>query len=95
MDNKVKLGYWAIRGIAERIRMILEYIELPYDQILESKTDRDHWFNDQKPKLMQKNPAVTLPYLLDGDRVISESDAIIIYIIHKAKRLELLGRNAE
>lgn len=44
---------------------------------------------------MEKNPAITLPYLLDGETVISESDAIIVYIIHKAKKTELFGRNAD
>lgn len=44
---------------------------------------------------MEKNPAVTLPYLVDGDKVISESDAIIVHVIHKAKKVELLGRNAD
>lgn len=43
---------------------------------------------------MKKNPFANLPYLLDGDKVISESDAIIVYILHKTGRLDLLGRNA-
>jgi glutathione S-transferase len=33
--------------------------------------------------------------LIDGDRVISESDAICVYLCHKANRLDLLGRNAD
>jgi glutathione S-transferase len=42
---------------------------------------------------MKKNPAVNLPYLIDGDKIISESNAVLVYIIHKAQRVELLGRN--
>jgi len=30
MENKVILGYWAIRGLAERIRQLLEYLAIPY-----------------------------------------------------------------
>jgi glutathione S-transferase len=48
-----------------------------------------------KPKYLPKNAALTLPYLLDGEKVITESTAIIVYICHKANRLDLLGRNAE
>lgn len=48
-----------------------------------------------KPELAKKNPAITLPYLLDGDKVITESDAICVYLCHKANRLDLLGRNAD
>jgi len=36
-----------------------------------------------------------LPYLIDGDKVISESDAIAVYLCHKANRKDLLGRNAD
>ena len=35
-SRKIILGYWNIRGLAERIRMIMEYIKLPYDQVLYS-----------------------------------------------------------
>ena len=45
--------------------------------------------------MLLKNPAVNLPYLIDGDKVVSESTAIIIYICHKANRLDLLGRDAK
>jgi glutathione S-transferase len=48
-----------------------------------------------KPKLLASNPAVNLPYLIDGDKVISESAAISVYLCHRASRLDLLGRNAE
>lgn len=45
--------------------------------------------------MIEKNPALTLPYLIDGDKVVSESDAIAIYICHKGNHVELLGRNAD
>ena len=56
---------------------------------------RAQWFNEDKPKLIGKNPALTLPYLIDGDKVISESDAILIYLVHKGNRVDLLGRNVD
>ena len=31
-ESKVKLGYWAIRGLAERIRHILEYLGSGYSE---------------------------------------------------------------
>ena len=31
-EPKIKLGYWAIRGLAERIRHILEYLGIAYSQ---------------------------------------------------------------
>ena len=94
MDNKVTFCYWSIRGLAERIRMVMEYVGLPYEQKLYSGENRDAWFKEDKPKLIEKNPAVTLPYLIDGEECISESDAIIVHVIHKANKPELLGRNS-
>lgn len=29
---KVVLGYWAMRGLAERIRHLLEYLGIPYTE---------------------------------------------------------------
>ena len=51
--------------------------------------------NVDKPKLMEKNAAVTLPYLLDGDKVISESDGVCVYICFRGNKPELTGRNPE
>lgn len=90
MENQqhLELYYWGIRGLAERIRLILEYLGLKYER--KDFHDRDEWFVKTKPTL--KNPFANLPYLKDGDTIIAESEAIIIYAILKANRGELLGR---
>lgn len=44
-----------------------------------------------KPEFLKKNPAANLPYLLDGDKVITETAAILVYVCHKANRADLLG----
>ena len=95
MQEPVKLGYWQIRGLAERVRMIMEYLSIPYQMVDYNKDNSPSWFKEIKPELMKKNPAITLPYLIDGDKVISESDAVCIYLLHKANRADLMGRNAE
>lgn len=92
----VKLGYWAIRGLSERIRQLLEYCGVPYTQELYDGPDgRNRWFTQDKAKLQEKNPAVTLPYLIDGEKVITESDAICIYVCYKGNKPELVGRNVD
>ena len=96
MDQSVVLGYWAIRGLSERCRQLLEYCQVPYtEEKYDSQPGRERWQTTEKPKLIQKNPAITLPYLIDGDKVVSESDAICIYICLRGKKPELLGRNAD
>lgn len=34
MSQPVKLGYWNIRGLAERVRLVLEYLQIPYNQVI-------------------------------------------------------------
>lgn len=46
MDKgKVNLGYWGIRGLAERIRMLLEYVGLPYEETKYGGDNSNKWFN--------------------------------------------------
>lgn len=93
--SKLVLGYWSIRGLAERIRLLLEYLGLEYEQVFYLESKEDQWFKVDKPTLLTKNPALNLPYLIDGEKVITESTAILIYLTHKAGRADLLGRNAD
>ena len=93
-SEKIILAYWNQRGLVEKNRQLLEYCNIPYeDKVYVRPNDLDKFYKIDKPALTLKNPALTLPYLIDGDKVISESDAICIYICHKAKKVELLGRN--
>lgn len=71
MADKVTLGYWDIRGLAERVRLLLEYLNVPYEQKLFTNENRPEWFDVLKPELVKKNPAINLPYLQDGDKVIT------------------------
>jgi len=88
--SQVTLGYWDIRGLAEPIRTVLEYVELPYNMELfnsfetwsEKKTKADYLFPN-------------LPYLVDGDKTITESEAIIAHVCLKAGKAELLGKDED
>jgi glutathione S-transferase len=90
--TKLVLGYWPIRGLAERIRLVMEYLGLEYENELVS--DRALWSSTLKPELLKACPYANLPYLRDGDTVIGESWAIMVYLAHKAKAGHLLGRTA-
>lgn len=95
-QQPVKLVYWNLRGLVEKVRQLIEYCGVPYtEEKLVNPDDRDKWNNDMKPKLIEKHPAITLPYLLDRDKIVTESDAICIYICHRSGKVELLGRNID
>nr|XP_023649215.1 glutathione S-transferase Mu 3-like [Paramormyrops kingsleyae] len=81
----MKLAYWDIRGLAQPIRLLLEYTGTKYEEKLYScgeapDYDKSCWF-DEKEKLGMYFP--NLPYLEDGDRKIVQSNAILRYIARK------------
>nr|XP_060629231.1 glutathione S-transferase Mu 1-like isoform X1 [Anolis sagrei ordinatus] len=88
----VTLGYWDIRGLAHAIRLLLEYTETPFEDkqygVIEGKEpegadfDISQWTN-VKEKLGLDFP--NLPYLIDGERKITQSNAILRYLARKHK----------
>ena len=89
VDNKILLSYWGgIRGSAQPARYVLEYAQIPYEQTL--YTNDDDWFVRDKSSLSTLLP--NLPYIKDGDLILTEHDAIVRYLARKFKP-ELLGSN--
>uniref|UniRef100_A0A3B4FAM5 glutathione transferase n=1 Tax=Pundamilia nyererei TaxID=303518 RepID=A0A3B4FAM5_9CICH len=79
------LAYWDIRGLAQPIRLLLEYTGEEYEDKYyvcgeAPNYDKTCW-TDVKNKLGLDFP--NLPYLLDGDRKITQSNAIMRYIARK------------
>jgi len=80
------LGYWSIRGLAQPIRLVLEYGQIPYRErryLAEGPPSysRKDW-TDEKEKLGMDFP--NLPYLFDGDLKLTQSTSIIRYVARKA-----------
>ncbi|XP_075189837.1 glutathione S-transferase Mu 2-like [Anomaloglossus baeobatrachus] len=78
-------GYWDIRGLAHAIRLLLEYTETPYEDKLyvtgdAPDYDKSQWLNE-KEKLGLDFP--NLPYLIDGDVKLTQSNTILRYIARK------------
>ncbi|MEE6512427.1 hypothetical protein FKM82_019410 [Ascaphus truei] len=89
----VILGYWDIRGLAHSIRLLLEYTGTLYEEKLyvtgdAPDYDQSQWL-DEKEKLGLDFP--NLPYLLDEDVKLTQSNAILRYIARKHGRGELEG----
>eukprot|EP01016_Furgasonia_blochmanni_P008292 TRINITY_DN1334_c0_g1_i1.p1 TRINITY_DN1334_c0_g1~~TRINITY_DN1334_c0_g1_i1.p1 ORF type:complete len:317 (+),score=99.84 TRINITY_DN1334_c0_g1_i1:110-1060(+) len=87
----ITIGYWAIRGLGAPIRLLLEYVGLPYNDRRYTGEDRETWFKTDKPALKTNFP--NLPYLKDGDYALTESDAILQYICLRAGKPELCRRD--
>ncbi|XP_031823093.1 glutathione S-transferase Mu 2 isoform X5 [Sarcophilus harrisii] len=81
------LAYWEIRGIAHPIRLLLEYTGTPYKELLYnyekcSDYDKNEWFKDRYTLGLD---FPNLPYLIDGNTKITQSNAILRYIGRKHK----------
>lgn len=85
------LAYWNIRGLAQPIRLLLEYTGTEFeDKYFECgpapKFDKSCWF-DIKQDLGLDFP--NLPYYIDDDVKITQSNAIMRYI---ARKHDLCGK---
>jgi glutathione S-transferase len=85
--QKVTLAYWEIRGLVEPIRTLLEHLEVPYE--MENYTTDGQWLAKKTDKSMT---FPNLPYLADGEKYVTESDAIIAHVCIKGNNRELLGK---
>ena len=74
----MKLGYWAIRGLGAPMRMMCEYAGVEYEDV--QYADGATWFGTDKPPLKEKNPMINLPYIVDGDVVITQSNSCLMYL---------------
>lgn len=50
-----------------------------------------YWFQTKKPELAEINPLINLPYVRDGDLLISQSNACLLYL---GRKFNLLGATA-
>lgn len=86
------LCYWDIRGLAQPIRLMLEYTGTEFEDKKLScgpapDFDKSCWF-DNKFSLGLTFP--NLPYYIDGENKITQSNAILRYI---ARQHNLVGTN--
>lgn len=73
----VTIGYYPIRGKAQVPRLICEYLRIPYEDKLYGLTE---WEKDKK-SITKEHDFFDLPYLKDGDFIVSEAFPISQYVI--------------
>lgn len=91
MPGKITLGYWGIRGLGQVPRLLLAYTEADWEDV--KYTSPEDWFGKDKSGL--GIPFANLPYIIDGDFKLSESKAVVKYIIDRSGKTELLGKNIQ
>ncbi len=89
-SSTLTLTYWDIRGLCEPIRALLAYLDLSYES--KKVTTYDQW-KSEKESAQHNFP--NLPYLVDSEKTITESEAIEAYICLKANRPDLIGKEQD
>ena len=82
----MEYGYWGFKGLGEISRQVAAYLGLPLTEY--NPQSREEWAT-KKSTIGADFP--NLPYLKDGDYVVTESQAIPAYLALKANRGDLLG----
>jgi glutathione S-transferase len=95
VDTPLTIGYWKIRGLQAPIRYVLEYLSVPYTEVLYEQGEapefsREAWLSE-KQNLGLDFP--NLPYLIEGDVKITESHAILRYISNKYGAADFSGKD--
>lgn len=94
-NSKLTVAYWHIRGLAAPLRMMCYYANATFEDKTYKVTgtpgdwDRSAWF-DVKPALVEKNGLMNLPYIIDGDLVLTQSNACLGYL---GRKFGLCGAN--
>jgi glutathione S-transferase len=90
----ITVGYWSIRGLGAPLRAMVMYSGVPlncvmYNTILKEDGSfcREEW-TCTKPALKEQNPLMNLPYIIDGDKVIAQTNACFAYL---GRRLGMWG----
>ena len=77
------LGYWKIRGLAASLRMMLSYKKQAYKEVAYGEDASKEWFAGDKVKLLEKNSMANLPYIVDGETVVTQSNSCLVYLGQK------------
>jgi glutathione S-transferase len=94
-EQPITVGYWSIRGLAAPLRMMVMYANHPLNNVMYDLTETDGKYNGSawfsvKPELKEKNPLMNLPYIIDGDNVISQTNSCLSYL---GRKFNLWGVN--
>lgn len=89
--NRLVVAYWDLQAVVHPIRLMLAYHKIDFEDKIYYLASSDEW--SKKDKLSLNTPFPNLPYIKDGDFILTESSAVIQYAALKTGNPDLLGKN--
>lgn len=77
------VGYHCIRGLGAPLRMMMFYKEKTFTNVGFGNDMNEKWFGEKKPELIKRNACINLPYVIDGEDVVTQSNTCMLYLGHK------------
>merc|ERR1711865_644466 len=81
VEVTMEVGYWKIRGLGAPLRMMCAFKETEVTHY--AANSGEMWFGGKKPELQAKNSMTNLPFIVDGDQVITQSNSCMLYLGQK------------
>eukprot|EP00854_Cymbomonas_tetramitiformis_P025853 gene25853-31637_t len=78
--NNPTIGYHKIRGLGAPLRMMVYYKSANFVNVGYGADMKEAWFGGAKPPLAEKNSCINLPYIIDGDDIITQSNTCCLYL---------------
>lgn len=83
--TRLKLHHFALSGHSHRVQLMLSLLDLPHEIALVNLRQGEH----KSSAFLKMNPFGQVPVLEDGDTVLFDSNAILVYL---ARRYDPAGR---
>jgi len=87
----MKLYHTELSGNCHKVRLMLSLLEIEHERVLIDLVNGEHKSTD----FLKLNPLGQVPVLIDGDTLIRDSQAILVYLTRKYKREDWLPLEAE
>lgn len=79
-DCDLTVGYHKIRGLGAPLRMMCYFSGQTFNNAAYGADMKEAWFGGKKTELLEKNACTNLPYIIDGDTVITQSNTCLLYL---------------